>query len=188
MLLKNIPIEQIYKLIDRPVLFKTRWQMKDQQLAEYTFSQVWAMSLKQDLWHPQAVYKIMPANSIKQFNFALKINVASKFALQLVTAGSVVKDKTTKLGQAGQVEQQFLLHGLAAEFTEALAVWCNNKIAQIIQAKKTRRLSPGYPIWPSLTEQTKIFALLKPEKIGVTLSDTLQMIPEFSTSAIVLPI
>jgi len=51
--------------------------------------------------------------------------------------------------------------------------------------KKARRVSPGYPLWPALSEQKKIFAVLKPGRIGVRLSRGFQMVPEYTTSAAV---
>jgi 5-methyltetrahydrofolate--homocysteine methyltransferase len=48
------------------------------------------------------------------------------------------------------------------------------------------RYSFGYPACPDLEEQTKIFELLQPERIGVELSEEFQLHPEQSTSAIVV--
>jgi 5-methyltetrahydrofolate--homocysteine methyltransferase len=48
------------------------------------------------------------------------------------------------------------------------------------------RYSFGYPACPDLEDQAKLFALLQPERIGVTLSEQFQLEPEQSTSAIVV--
>ena len=47
------------------------------------------------------------------------------------------------------------------------------------------RLSYGYPACPDLEEQKKLFKLLKPEQIGVHLTESLMMDPEGSVSALV---
>jgi 5-methyltetrahydrofolate--homocysteine methyltransferase len=47
------------------------------------------------------------------------------------------------------------------------------------------RVSPGYPVCPDLEDQRKIFRLLKPEEIGLTLTESLMMEPEASVTALV---
>ena len=47
------------------------------------------------------------------------------------------------------------------------------------------RFSPGYPAFPDLSAQRKIAALLKPARIGVSLTRTFQLVPEHTTSAII---
>ena len=49
-----------------------------------------------------------------------------------------------------------------------------------------KRYSFGYPACPEIEDQDKIFQLLKPERIGVSLSESYQLIPELSTSAIIV--
>ncbi len=48
------------------------------------------------------------------------------------------------------------------------------------------RYSFGYPACPALEDQEKLFVLLKPERIGVTLTEEFQLVPEQSTSAIIV--
>ena len=54
------------------------------------------------------------------------------------------------------------------------------------QGYQGSRYSFGYPACPNLEDQTKLFQLLPGEKIGVHLSETFQMAPEQSTSAIIV--
>ncbi|RFU68275.1 methionine synthase [Bacillus sp. V59.32b] len=49
-----------------------------------------------------------------------------------------------------------------------------------------QRYSFGYPACPDLEDQAKLFRLLKPEEIGVNLTEGFMMEPEASVSAIVL--
>jgi 5-methyltetrahydrofolate--homocysteine methyltransferase len=47
------------------------------------------------------------------------------------------------------------------------------------------RVSFGYPACPEIADQEKLFALLKPEQIGVQLTEGYMMDPEASVSALV---
>lgn len=50
-----------------------------------------------------------------------------------------------------------------------------------------KRYSPGYPSWPELADQRQLWNLLDPERtIGVSLTEAHRMVPEQSTSAVVL--
>ena len=54
------------------------------------------------------------------------------------------------------------------------------------QAKyRGKRFSPGYPACPVLDDQAQIFKVLKPQDIGVELTDGFMMDPEASVSAVV---
>ena len=48
------------------------------------------------------------------------------------------------------------------------------------------RFSFGYPACPNLEDRAKLVELLRPERIGVTLSEEFQLHPEQSTDAIVV--
>ena len=108
-------------------------------------------------------------------------------ALQVVTTGKAPAIESRRLARQGRIHDQFLLHGLSAELTEALAEYGQRRLPKLPGWSSIVRYSPGYPVWPDLSEQKKIFALLRPERIGVTLTSSFQMVPEYSTSAIVLP-
>ena len=47
------------------------------------------------------------------------------------------------------------------------------------------RYSFGYPACPELGDRRKLVALLRPERIGVELSEELQLHPEQSTDALI---
>jgi 5-methyltetrahydrofolate--homocysteine methyltransferase len=48
-----------------------------------------------------------------------------------------------------------------------------------------KRYSPGYPACPRLEDQQGIFTLLRPQEIGVELTEGFMMDPEASVSAMV---
>jgi len=62
----------------------------------------------------------------------------------------------------------------------------NTKWEIFRQGYQGSRYSFGYPACPHLEGQRKLFSLFPAERIGVSLSETLQMVPEQSTSAIIV--
>ena len=55
----------------------------------------------------------------------------------------------------------------------------------VTQAYQGSRYGFGYPACPDLTAHKEVFRLLGPERIGVSLTENMQMVPEQTTSAIV---
>ena len=75
------------------------------------------------------------------------------------------------------------------EAAEALAErWHRQVRSELgIPEGQGKRYSPGYPSWPELADQRQVWKLLEPDRtIGVSLTEAHQMVPEQSTSAIVL--
>jgi 5-methyltetrahydrofolate--homocysteine methyltransferase len=120
-------------------------------------------------------------------------------AFQLVTMGPV-SEATAELFAANAYRDYLELHGLSVQLAEALAELWHSRIRAELglvdagsveamirdQAYRGGRFSFGYPACPDLTDRSKLVALLQPERIGVTLSEELQLHPEQSTDAIVL--
>lgn len=110
-------------------------------------------------------------------------------ALQVVTVGDNASRLATALNDKGEYARSLFVHGLAVEAAEALAeLWHRRVRAELgLPEGQGKRFSPGYPAWPDLADQRTVFRLLEPEKaIGVSLTEAHQMVPEASTSAIVL--
>jgi len=107
----------------------------------------------------------------------------------VVTVGQRVKQLEDELAGSGKTKKAYYLHGLAAELTEALAGNLQVKIGMELGLQKGmgRRYSPGYPSWPELSEQAKLFSILMPEEIGITLTEFFQMVPEHSISFLFCP-
>ena len=122
--------------------------------------------------------------------------------VSVVTIGSRASEETKKLFEAGEFTKYLYLHGLSVETAEALAELFHKQMRQELgiagedaprvgdlfhQKYRGSRYSFGYPACPNLEDQTKIFALLKPEEnIGVRLTSGFHMEPEQSTSAIIV--
>jgi 5-methyltetrahydrofolate--homocysteine methyltransferase len=120
---------------------------------------------------------------------------------QLVTMGSKIAEEANRLYRANQYRDYLELHGLSVQLTEALAEFWHSRIraelgfdnedpsnveALFKLEYRGARYSFGYPACPNLEDRIKLIELLKPERIGVELSEELQLHPEQSTDAMIL--
>ncbi|MGN6521969.1 MAG: vitamin B12 dependent-methionine synthase activation domain-containing protein, partial [Actinomycetes bacterium] len=121
--------------------------------------------------------------------------------MQVVTMGSRIAEATAELFAKNAYRDYLELHGLSVQLTEALAeMWHarvrdelgfgpedDPELAEILrQGYRGSRYSFGYPACPRLEDRATLVRLLEPERIGVTLSEELQLHPEQSTDAIVV--
>jgi len=109
-------------------------------------------------------------------------------AFQIVTMGTRVDDLTEELQASGDYSRSYYIHGLSVSLAEGLAEYTNRVVRQGLglRGEHGKRYSWGYPACPDLDEHAKLFAILPAEKIGVTLTEAFQLVPEQSTAAIVI--
>ena len=108
-------------------------------------------------------------------------------ALQAVTVGNKVSDIIDEWNKEDKYTDAYYLHGLAVEVAEALAEWINRKIKSELKLDKGGlRYSWGFPSCPDVLQHNLVWKLLQPEKSGMTLTESGQIIPEQSTAAIVV--
>lgn len=122
-------------------------------------------------------------------------------AFHVVTMGEAVSRATAQLFAQNNFREYLELHGLSVQLTEALAEYWHARIRAeqgfgmedsseldsiLDQGYRGSRYSFGYPACPDLSQQTQLCELLKPERIGVKLSEEYQLHPEQSTSAIIV--
>ncbi|MFC8951090.1 methionine synthase [Streptomyces sp. NPDC057101] len=122
-------------------------------------------------------------------------------ALQVVTVGSRIGEETARLFAADAYRDYLELHGLSVQLAEALAEYWHARVradwgisrsdpsgleGMLRTEYQGCRYSLGYPACPDLEDRAKIAALLRPERIGVVLSEEYQLHPEQSTDAIVV--
>ncbi|MDN5855957.1 MAG: methionine synthase, partial [Actinomycetia bacterium] len=120
---------------------------------------------------------------------------------QLVTMGAHVSEVTAELFERNAYRDYLELHGLSVQLTEALAEYWHARVRAELgiggddasalsgilkQRYRGERYSFGYPACPDLEDRAQIVRLLRPDRIGVALSEELQLHPEQSTDAIVL--
>lgn len=104
----------------------------------------------------------------------------------VASCGSGIVEKSRELREKGEYLKSHLIQVIAIESAEALAEIVHNRMRQDLEiGNQGIRLQYGYPECPDLEEQKKLFRLLKPEKIGVNLTESLMMDPEASVSGIV---
>lgn len=113
--------------------------------------------------------------------------IGNVLPLQLVTIGQSAADYAAELYAADRYRDYYEFHALAAALAEALADYWHARIREELNTPpdQGQRFSFGYPACPELAERKKVVALLKPERIGVHLSEELQLDPELSTEAII---
>jgi 5-methyltetrahydrofolate--homocysteine methyltransferase len=121
-------------------------------------------------------------------------------AMSIVTVGQQASDTAREWFKEDRYRDYLYLHGLSVEAAEALAEYVHRQVrielgiagadARDLQdmikvAYQGCRYSFGYPACPALEDQRRMWPLLKPERIGVSLSEESQLHPEQSTSAII---
>ncbi|MET9179544.1 methionine synthase [Kitasatospora aureofaciens] len=121
--------------------------------------------------------------------------------LQVVTMGNRISEAANELFAGNSYRDYLELHGLSVQLAEALAEFWHARVryelgfsgedpqdVKDMFALKYRgaRFSLGYGACPELDDRAKIAELLKPERIGVVLSEEFQLHPEQSTDAIVI--
>lgn len=122
-------------------------------------------------------------------------------AMFAVTAGSEIRELAQGFKEQGDYLKSHAVQALALELAEGLAERTHQLIRdrwgfpdapdftmdQRFSAKyQGQRYSFGYPACPDLEDQEKLFNLLRPEDIGIELTEGFMMSPEASVTAIVV--
>ncbi|MBV9164079.1 MAG: methionine synthase [Pseudonocardiales bacterium] len=137
---------------------------------------------------------------------ALAAGEVDVLPLHLVTMGQAIADYAAELFAKDAYRDYLEVHGLGVQLTEALAEYWHRRIREELTfasgaavaeedpaeveeffklGYRGARYSLGYGACPELEDRAKIVALLRPDRIGVTLSEEFQLHPEQSTDAIV---
>ena len=143
-----------------------------------------------------------PFLSIADFFRPIDSGETDYAAFHVVTMGTAASAREKELFAADKYQDYLLLHGLSVEMTEALAELWHRRIREewgfadedgptltglFKQQYRGSRYSWGYPACPDLDDQTKVAELLEIERIGVSLTEEFHLVPEQSTSAIIVP-
>lgn len=118
----------------------------------------------------------------------------------VVTIGEQLAQLTADLFKGDNYHDYLMVHGLGVELTDALAEYWHQRmreemgfvepgiqdeVAYVTQDYRGSRYGFGYPACPDMEAHLPLFELLKPQEIGVSLTENMEMVPEMSTSAIV---
>ncbi len=121
-------------------------------------------------------------------------------ALFVVTAGEGVRERSEDAKARGEYFLMHAIQALGLETAEAAAEWLHRRIREdwgfpdppamtmrdrLSARYRGKRYSFGYPACPDLEDQRGIWNLLRPEEIGVQLTEGFMMDPEASVSALV---
>jgi 5-methyltetrahydrofolate--homocysteine methyltransferase len=147
------------------------------------------------------------ADFIRSRQRANELGQVDVLPFQLVTMGQPIADFANELFASDSYRDYLEVHGIGVQLTEALAEYWHRRIREELKFSGDRsvsaedpdsvedyfklgyrgaRFSFGYGACPNLEDRKKMIALLEPERIGVTLSEELQLHPEQSTDAFVL--
>lgn len=118
----------------------------------------------------------------------------------VVSVGEVIGREAQALYAANRYHDYLMLHGFGVEVTDGLAEYWHaamrremgisgcepqDQAGLVTQAYQGSRFGFGYPACPDLEAHRPVFAMLRPERIGVTLTENMLMVPEQTTSAII---
>lgn len=141
-----------------------------------------------------------PFTCLADYLLPLSSSKRDLLGVQIVTLGPEISRAEALLNQAGDYQEYFYLHGVGVELAEATAEWVHARVrsalgigsaddndvqALIKMGYRGARYSFGYPACPNLEDQVRLLQILGAERIGVSLTEQFQMVPEQSTSAIV---
>jgi 5-methyltetrahydrofolate--homocysteine methyltransferase len=143
-----------------------------------------------------------PFLSISDFFRPVASGETDYAGFHVVTMGTRASERERELFAADKYQDYLLLHGLSVEMTEALAEYWHRRIREewgfadedgpslaglFRQQYRGSRYSWGYPACPDLDDQAKLIELLEVDRIGVSLTEEFHLVPEQSTSAIIVP-
>jgi len=146
------------------------------------------------------------ADFVRSREFAAQTGRVDVLPFQLVTMGQPIADFANELFAGDNYRDYLEVHGIGVQLTEALAEYWHRRIREELVLEghsvadqdpadvldyfklgyRGARYSFGYGACPDLEDRAKLVSLLEPERIGVTLSEELQLHPEQSTDAFVL--
>jgi len=122
-------------------------------------------------------------------------------ACQAVTVGTRATEIAQELFAANRYQDYLYFHGLAVETAEALAEYWHRHVRRELAIDggesadvrdlfhtryQGRRYSFGYPACPDLEVQAPLFELLGAARIGLSLTEEFQIVPEQSTAALIV--
>ena len=147
------------------------------------------------------------ADFIRPRDLAVEREQVDVMPFQLVTMGQPIADFANELFASDAYRDYLEVHGIGVQLTEALAEYWHRRVREELRFSGDRAMSAddpdakedyfklgyrgarysfGYGACPDLEDRVKTMALLEPERIGVTLSEEMQLHPEQSTDAFIL--
>ncbi|REK68694.1 MAG: methionine synthase [Cohnella sp.] len=144
--------------------------------------------------------RVEPYLCLADFLKSVDSGIMDSVAFMVVTAGPGAREQAEAWKESGDYLRSHVLSAAALEVAEGLAervhqmirdLWGFPDPAEMTMKQRFGaryqgiRVSFGYPACPDLEDQGPLFALMKPEDIGVHLTEGFMMEPEASVSAMV---
>ncbi|MFD4367466.1 methionine synthase [Rhodococcus sp. NPDC058521] len=147
------------------------------------------------------------ADFVRSRKDAIAWGAVDVLPFQLVTMGQPIADFANELFAENAYRDYLEVHGIGVQLTESLAEYWHQRVRQELVLPdgsslatqdpadvqeffdlgyRGARYSFGYGACPNLEDRAVMMSLLEPERIGVKLSEELQLHPEQSTDAFVL--
>jgi 5-methyltetrahydrofolate--homocysteine methyltransferase len=136
----------------------------------------------------QVVFEFPRSSKEKHLCLADYFGTNDIVAFQAVTVGNKVTEIIDLWNKHDKYTDAYYLHGLAVETAEAMAELINAKIRDELKIGQNRglRYSWGYPSCPDISQHHLVWKILEPEKSGITLTESGQIVPDQSTAAIIV--
>jgi 5-methyltetrahydrofolate--homocysteine methyltransferase len=136
----------------------------------------------------QVMFEFPRSSKEKHLCLADYFGESDVVAFQAVTVGNKVTEIIDLWNKQDKYADAYYLHGLAVETAEGMAELINAKIRNELKIGQNRglRYSWGYPSCPDISQHHLVWQILEPEKSGMTLTESGQIVPDQSTAAIVV--
>jgi len=143
---------------------------------------------------------VLPPRQLGRPDAGVGAIIRDSIAVFVVSAGAGIRERAEEYKTEGEFLKSHAIQALALETAEAAAEWLHRRIREdwgfpdpadmtmidrFTTKYRGRRYSFGYPACPALEDQAGIWKLLRPEEIGVSLTEGFMMDPEASVSALV---
>lgn len=140
-----------------------------------------------------------PYLAVPDFVRPLEEGVMDYMAMFALTTGSAIRQEAEALKSEGAYLKAHALQSIALELAEAFAERVHQMLRDMwgfpdpvhlsmrerfVARYQGIRVSFGYPACPDLEQQETLFKLLRPQDIGLSLTDGFMMDPEASVSAL----
>ncbi|MCX6556013.1 MAG: cobalamin-dependent protein, partial [Candidatus Aminicenantes bacterium] len=203
-------LDDILPWLDKKTLIKSRWRMKEGAEAEQFYAESLSLLREKKITRFAGVYgyfncrrsgknSLLLSSGGKEFILTFPrrnhVSLADYFnengdlaPIFIVSCGDAISRLEMELYNSDQYSRYLIVHGFGTQLAESLAAKMHQHIRQELglAGKRGKRFSPGFPAWPELADQETLISLLQAQRIGVSLSENCQLIPELSVSAMVV--
>jgi hypothetical protein len=130
---------------------------------------------------PKGIYTIVPGSELPGSTLFADLE---RVAFCVCTIGAALEREVSRRSGAGDLLGAVVLDTVGSVAAEAAAEHIDKVIQELAAGEGLRtscRASPGYGDW-DIREQAAIFSLLPAQRIGVSLTESLMMVPRKSVS------